>query len=193
MAKFSVPEPKKKDGYEIETFLGTDRTTPPGAVSMSRSPECPNMIRETPGKVRKRYGITTMKNYNTAGYARYTITHVASVGDTITLCGVTFTAVASDAGANQFNVSASSTVQATNIKNALNANATISALYTATSSTFYVYLTENTAGGGNTPTSATVTGDITITSSVTTSAIRYINGVHFLYGSTTKKLVHTGT
>jgi len=194
MAQFSVPDAKKKNQFEIETFLGTDRTTPPGAVSMARSPECPNMIRETPGKVRKRYGITTMKNYNVPGLSSHRITHVAAANDTFTVCGITFTAVASGATGNQFNVAANTTDQATNIKTALSGNATISALYLATSSTNYVYLTEITAGGGNTPTVSTVTGDITVVTGVTsTSAVRKINGVHFLYGTTTKKLVHTGT
>lgn len=40
----------------IDTFKGVDLTSAPSNVNISRSPEAPNMIRDVPGKVRKRLG-----------------------------------------------------------------------------------------------------------------------------------------
>ena len=44
----------------IETFLGVDFTNQPSNVDERRSPEAPNMIRDVPGKVRKRMGWHTL-------------------------------------------------------------------------------------------------------------------------------------
>lgn len=63
MAKFSTPAPKKKYPIEIENFLGADLSNAPNNVEKNRSPSCPNMIRDTVGKVRKRDGITLVKSY----------------------------------------------------------------------------------------------------------------------------------
>lgn len=63
MAKFSTPSPKKKYQYEIENFLGIDLSTAPNNVAKNRSPSCPNMVRDTIGKVKKRDGITLVEQY----------------------------------------------------------------------------------------------------------------------------------
>ena len=105
----------------------------------------------------------------TQGVRTYPITTNAVATDTVTICGVTFTAIANGATGNQFNVGVSTTATATNLAAVLNANATISALYTATAVTGTITLTEKIAGG-NTPTTATKTGTIVIgTGTVTTS------------------------
>lgn len=65
--KFSTPAPKKKYQYDIENFLGIDLSTAPNNVAKNRSPSCPNMIRDTVGKVRKRDGITLVKTFDGAG------------------------------------------------------------------------------------------------------------------------------
>lgn len=87
----------------------------------------------------------------------------SKINDTITINGTIFTAVNSGASGNQFNIGVDTTTTATNLKNVLNANSTINALYTVTSSTNIITLTEKIAGGGNTPTLATVTGTVVIT------------------------------
>ena len=63
MAQFNIPARKKVHNYEVETFLGVDLTSAPNNVNISRSPNCPNMIRDTIGKVRKRDGYTTRRTY----------------------------------------------------------------------------------------------------------------------------------
>lgn len=197
MAKFAVPAAKKQYSIETENYLGVDRTTPPGNVSMSRSPECPNMIRSTPGIVRKRHGIKTMNNYRLASRSSYTVTHVASVGDTFTFLGITFTAVASGATGNQFNVAATTILQAGAIKNAMAATTSISSIYEVTlysTNSNAIIVKEVIPGGGNNPGTMTTTGSLTVTVySFSLSATQKINGVHFLKTTTgTKKLVHSG-
>ena len=86
----------------------------------------------------------------------------SKTNDTITINGIVFTAVNSGASGNQFNIGADTTETATNLKNVLNSNSTINALYTATSSNNIITLTEKIVGGGNTPTIATVTGTVVI-------------------------------
>lgn len=49
---------------DIQTFLGADLTNDPSYISMSRSPDCPNIIRESAGKVRKWIGWHTVKQYD---------------------------------------------------------------------------------------------------------------------------------
>lgn len=104
------------------------------------------------------------------GARTYPITTNAVAADTVTINGITFTAIASGATGNQFNVGSTTTITATNLAATLNANATISALYMATTSANTVILTEKISAG-NTPTVATKTGTIVIgTGTVTVSA-----------------------
>ena len=44
----------------IDTFLGADLTSEPANVDAARSPDCENMVRSVPGKVRKRMGWQTV-------------------------------------------------------------------------------------------------------------------------------------
>lgn len=63
MAKFNTPPSKKTYAYEIDQFLGTDLSNAPNNVSIFRSPYCPNMIRDTVGKVKKRDGYSLIRKY----------------------------------------------------------------------------------------------------------------------------------
>ena len=53
---FNVPQQTKRSRYVIDTFQGVDFTSAGIDVDTSRSPNAPNMVRHTPGKVRKRMG-----------------------------------------------------------------------------------------------------------------------------------------
>lgn len=63
MAKFSVPSSPARNVLAIDTFVGADFTNSPANVSESQSPNCQNMIRDVPGKVRKCMGYHTIRNY----------------------------------------------------------------------------------------------------------------------------------
>lgn len=56
MATFSIPNQVNRSSLVIDEFFGVDYTTDPGIVDISKSPNAPNMIRDTPGKVRKCMG-----------------------------------------------------------------------------------------------------------------------------------------
>ncbi len=56
MATFETPKGYSKNALIIQDFRGVDLYNAPANVSLSRSPEAPNMIRDVPGKVRKRCG-----------------------------------------------------------------------------------------------------------------------------------------
>lgn len=105
-----------------------------------------------------------------AGSNTYTITTNFVANDTVVFGGVTFTAVASGATGNQFNIGADTTASATNLASAINANSTINATYSATSSTNVITITEKTAGGGNTPGSMTTTGTGVVSSGTATTS-----------------------
>jgi hypothetical protein len=106
-----------------------------------------------------------------AGSRTYPITTNTVAGDTITINGITFTAVASGATGNQFNIGATTTITTTNLTTTLNANTTINTLYTATSSANTLILTEKMVGGGNTPSTATKTGTIVIGAGTVTTSV----------------------
>jgi len=110
-------------------------------------------------------------NSGVAGARTYPISTNTVAGDTVVVNGVTFTAIASGATGNQFNVGANTTITAINLAATLNTNATINALYMATASTNIVTLTEKTAGGGNTPGAATKTGTIVIDAGTATTSV----------------------
>lgn len=63
MATFKTPPSKKKYNYNIEQFLGIDLSNAPNNVDIYRSPYCPNMIRDTVGKVKKRDGYSLLRKY----------------------------------------------------------------------------------------------------------------------------------
>lgn len=53
----------KKSRFQIEELLGVDLTNSPSNVDKRRSPDAPNMIRDVPGKVRKRNGYFQKEKY----------------------------------------------------------------------------------------------------------------------------------
>lgn len=79
-----------------------------------------------------------------AAYAAGTLT-VSSTGstaaETFTLLNVVFTARASGAGANEFNISSTPATQATNMKNAINASSSVNTKVIATSALGVVTIT----------------------------------------------------
>lgn len=62
--RFSIPKSPSRSILTIDTFLGADFTNSPSAVDITRSPNCQNMIRDVPGKVRKCMGYQTIETYN---------------------------------------------------------------------------------------------------------------------------------
>ena len=50
--------------YRIDTFKGADLTSNEVDMDPGRAPSCPNMIRSTPGKVRKRVGYYHVASYS---------------------------------------------------------------------------------------------------------------------------------
>ena len=63
-AKFSIPSSPSRSVLTISTFLGADFTNSPAAVSENQSPNCKNMIRDVPGKVRKCMGYKKIAVYD---------------------------------------------------------------------------------------------------------------------------------
>ncbi len=61
---FPIPKSPSRSVLTIDTFLGADFTNSPAAVDESRSPNCKNMIRDVPGKVRKCMGYKTIDSYD---------------------------------------------------------------------------------------------------------------------------------
>lgn len=62
--KFSIPSSPSRSVLTISTFLGADLTNSPAAVSENQSPNCKNMIRDVPGKVRKCMGYKKIAEYD---------------------------------------------------------------------------------------------------------------------------------
>lgn len=56
MAQFKVPKSPARNMVVLDTFVGADFTNDPSAVSPTQSPNCVNMIRDVPGKMRKCMG-----------------------------------------------------------------------------------------------------------------------------------------
>lgn len=63
MAQFSIPAGPARSILNVDTFYGVDYTNSPANVDKGRSPNGQNMIRDVPGKVRKRMGYETMAEY----------------------------------------------------------------------------------------------------------------------------------
>lgn len=63
MGRFSVPSAPSRQVVKIETFKGVDYNSSPMNVDIYRSPNAPNMMRDVPGKVRKRQGYEKIKEY----------------------------------------------------------------------------------------------------------------------------------
>ena len=63
MARFSVPKSPARNVLVLNNFMGVDFTNNPSAVSQYQSPDCVNMIRDVPGKMRKCMGYHTIATY----------------------------------------------------------------------------------------------------------------------------------
>ena len=61
--QFPVPSSPARSVAKIETFKGVDLNSSPNNVEIYRSPNAPNMMRDVPGKVRKRQGYEKIKTY----------------------------------------------------------------------------------------------------------------------------------
>lgn len=113
-----------------------------------------------------------------AGSRTYTITKNAVSGDTVTIGGVKLTA------GTGFAVGTNIVTTANNLVTALNSNATFKATYTATvDSSGIITVTENTAGGGNTPTAAVYTGTIVISSGTATTSASAADQAESIYNT----------
>ena len=73
MGKVAAPASPQTLAVKIPQFLGADLTNSAGYMSVYRSPDCPNMIRESAGKVRKWIGWHTVREYPgpVNGFHRY--------------------------------------------------------------------------------------------------------------------------
>ena len=60
---FKVPKQTAKSVYNIDEFKGVDLTNSPTNVDDNKSPNAINMIRDVPGKVRKRMGFEVVEDY----------------------------------------------------------------------------------------------------------------------------------
>lgn len=60
---FSIPKSPAKSVMTIDEFLGVDFTNSPANIDENKSPDARNMIRDVPGKVRKRMGYEVYKVY----------------------------------------------------------------------------------------------------------------------------------
>lgn len=72
--------PKKV--FECSAFRGIDLYNSPADVSPERSPDAPNMIRDVPGKVRKRMGYHSVKDYGERINGIFSLT---SSGEAVTI------------------------------------------------------------------------------------------------------------
>lgn len=70
MAQFSVPKSPAKQIINIDNFLGVDFTNSPANISDDKSPMAVNMIRDVPGKVRKRMGYEKVMDFNNSSLIR---------------------------------------------------------------------------------------------------------------------------
>ena len=98
MAKYTKVKPPAYDKITMSQFYGADLRNAPSNVAKGRSPSIPNMIRDTKGNNKKRYGYETVMGFGVKGSETYTVTVPAVAGDTVTIDGITFTAV--DDGTN---------------------------------------------------------------------------------------------
>lgn len=61
--QFNIPASPKRSILTIDEFLGADFTNSPASADINKSPNCVNMIRDVPGKVRKCMGYETVDDY----------------------------------------------------------------------------------------------------------------------------------
>lgn len=65
---FRVPASPSIHVYQNQSFLGADFTDDASTVDDTKSPNCINMIRSVPGKVRKRMGYSVIRDYGACVY-----------------------------------------------------------------------------------------------------------------------------
>lgn len=64
MGKFTIPSAPERNVVKIETFKGVDLNSSAANVEVYRSPNAPNMMRDVPGKIRKRQGYEATGTYD---------------------------------------------------------------------------------------------------------------------------------
>lgn len=186
MARFNVPQQPKPRAYEIENFLGVDLTNAPNLVAVNRSPEAPNMIRDTVGKIKKRDGVSFVKNYSAKGSCTYQITTNAEDGDKVYIYNVRLAATTGTPTTNQFFIGSTIAETATNLAAAIEAAVSLSTgelvfeSFDVTVDDDTITITEKTSGG-RTPLEAGTEGTIVVVSGTpVVSKVTGINGVHIL-------------
>ena len=60
---FKIPASPSIKTYVIGQFLGADFTSDSSTVDETKSPNCENMIRSVPGKIRKRVGYEELDDF----------------------------------------------------------------------------------------------------------------------------------
>ena len=63
MGGFQIPAAPERSVAKIDTFKGVDLNSSPSNVKIYRSPNAPNMMRDIPGKVRKRQGYEKLTGF----------------------------------------------------------------------------------------------------------------------------------
>ena len=58
-----MPSSPSRSVVKIETFKGVDLNSSPSNVEIYRSPNAPNMMRDVPGKIKKRTGYEVISRY----------------------------------------------------------------------------------------------------------------------------------
>lgn len=71
--QFSTPKSPAKNVFQIDEFLGVDFSNSPANADDNKSPNAQNMIRDVPGKVRKRMGYEVVSTYNAPIYGYHYI------------------------------------------------------------------------------------------------------------------------
>ena len=121
-------------------------------------------------------GGTSVVASATATYSTF-----STAGDTIVINGVTFTAVASGATGNQFNVAASAALQAANVAAAINASVTPLVVGVVVASVVGAVVTVSASSAGPLGNSVTLTG---------TGAAQTLSGVRLAGGVATTPNVY---
>lgn len=111
-----------------------------------------------------------------AGVRSYTVVGQAEHKDTLQFAEEIFTALKAAAGTDEFDLCVDTTALATAIYNLINANAVLSAIYTATNpSAGVVTVTETTPGGLDTPGEMTPTGTVEVTNGSATASVAAVS------------------
>lgn len=129
----------------------------------------------------------------TAGARTYTVTTNFAENDTVKIGSTTLTAKATGATGAQFNVGADINASVTALVAALNGQKDITDMFTVSSKDATFTLTEKTAGGGNTPGEAVVTGTGKVSSAEPTaskaSSDGAIKGITFMSSGSADDIV----